>query len=436
MENNWEKTILSDKVLINPGRNLSRGTLSVYVSMKNLEIGKRNIYSFEKKDFSGSGTKFKNGDTLLARITPCLENGKTAFVDFLKCNEIAHGSTEFIVLSNINNVSDNLFIYYLARSPEFRSYAISNMEGSSGRQRVPTEPLKKYELNFPPLSEQKAIARILGSLDDKIELNRQMNETLEAMAKAIFKSWFVDFDPVRAKAEGRPSGLPPHIDSLFPSSFVDSDIGPIPSGWDQTPVFNIAKYINGAAFKNEDFSEQCNGKPVIKIAELKNGITPQTKFSQKELDPKYKIDNGDILLSWSGSPDTSIDTFVWTLGPAWLNQHIFKVAANRATDRYYLFYLLKYLKPVFIEIARDKQTTGLGHFTERDLKALKICYPPEKIILEFNNSASLIFNYIFQLKLENHTLSTIRDALLPKLISGEIRVPDAEQFIKEREDIK
>jgi len=324
------------------------------------------------------------------------------------------------IVVNRNHCSK--FVYY---NLSLRQNEIRGMASGSAVPILNKNEFAKIPISLPSLIEQRAIAQVLGSLDDMIELNRQMNETLEAMARAIFKSWFVDFDPVRAKAEGRDTGLPPDIANLFPDSFEESELGLIPRGWEQIAVFNIAKFVNGAAFKNDDFSESSKGRPIIKIAELKNGITPQTKFTSKELGPKYKIDSGEILFSWSGSPDTSIDIFVWTLGPAWLNQHIFRVTENRSSDRYFIYNLLKYLKPVFIEIARDKQTTGLGHITEKDLKALKICLPPEEVIMAFNNSASTIFEQFYQSILESQTLSKLRDLLLPKLISGEIRVPEA-----------
>jgi len=174
--------------------------------MDKLPTNAQSIEGYETRIFKGSGSKFANGDTLLARITPCLENGKTAYVQELPDDETAHGSTEFIVISGVEGVSDNLFAYYVARTPRFRTYAIGHMEGTSGRQRVPATSIRNYQLPLPPLSEQKRIAAVLGALDDKIELNRKMNKTLEEMAQAIFKSWFIDFDWVR---QNQPSPLAP-----------------------------------------------------------------------------------------------------------------------------------------------------------------------------------------------------------------------------------
>ena len=171
--------------------------------------------------------------------------------------------------------------------------------------------------------------------------------------------------------------------------------------------------------------------PVVKIAELKNGVTGQTKFTKTELDDKYRIGDGEMLLSWSGNPDTSIGAFVWCGGPAWLNQHIFRVLPHQGIEKHFVFYLLKYLRPVFAEIARDKQTTGLGHFTARDMKRLMVVYPPESILTIFNDSVGPMFDRWYGNLFESNTIASLRDALLPKLISGELRVPDAEKFVEE-----
>jgi len=204
------------------------------------------------------------------------------------------------------------------------------------KQRKRLAPLNIHKRQFEVSGETVE----LGTLDDKIELNRRMNETLEAMARALFKSWFVDFDPVRAKAEGRDPGLPKPIADLFPDRFEGSELGEIPAGWEVQSLYDCAAYINGSAFRNDDFSQERVGLPVIKIGELKDGITSQTKFTEANLDSKYRIMSGDILFSWSGSPDTSIDTFVWTGGDGWLNQHIFKVKFYRPQEKVFIYFLL------------------------------------------------------------------------------------------------
>ncbi len=159
------------------------------------------------------------------------------------------------------------------------------------------------------------------------------------------------------------------------TKFKDTDIGYIPEGWEVLPIYNLARWINGLAFKNIHFSEI--GRPVIKINELKYGITDQTQFTEDVFDDAYSLKTGDLLFSWSGSPDTSIDAFWYGLQDGWLNQHIFKIISNKKVRSDFLFYIFKANKQKFIEIARDKQTTGLGHVTIADLKRFYVALPPE-----------------------------------------------------------
>ncbi|MHB9146304.1 MAG: restriction endonuclease subunit S [Symbiobacteriia bacterium] len=153
---------------------------------------------------------------------------------------------------------------------------------------------------------------------------------------------------------------------------------PFPTGWTRIPLYSLAKWTNGMAFRDFDFSSF--GKPVIKIAEIKNGITPQTKFTNGEYDRDFLVTEGDMLFSWSGQPETSIDVFWWRGPDGWLNQHIFKVLPNvDACFPDFLYYLLKYLNPNFVRIASNKQTTGLGHITRKDLEAIEVALPPRRI---------------------------------------------------------
>lgn len=146
-----------------------------------------------------------------------------------------------------------------------------------------------------------------------------------------------------------------------------------PERWSRTALYGLARWHNGLAFRNIDFTP--TGDPVIKIAEIKNGITAQTKFTSAYYDKRFRVLRGDLLFSWSGQPDSSIDAFWWRRPEGWLNQHIFKVEPNDGVDRVFFFYLLRYLKPLFVEIARNKQTTGLGHVTRRDLEAMQVGLP-------------------------------------------------------------
>jgi type I restriction enzyme, S subunit len=160
-------------------------------------------------------------------------------------------------------------------------------------------------------------------------------------------------------------------------------------------------------------------------------ISAQTKFSMRLLDPKQWIETGELLYSWSGSPDTSLDAFLWTKGRGLLNQHIFKVVTPTISEKRFVYYLLKFLRSTLVEIARNKQTTGLGHVTVADMKRLHVCSPPLAVLAAFNHQVAPLFDRAFKSTLESQTLAALRDSLLPKLISGELRLRDAGRFNSE-----
>ena len=323
------------------------------------------------------------------------------------------------------------FLRWLVRGPAWWEQVQKFLNVGAVFDSLRCGDVPNFELPIPPLAEQRAIANILGTLDDKIELNRQTNETIEAMARALFKSWFVDFDPVRVKAAGRqPSGMDAQTAKLFPSEFEESELGEIPKGWSALPLYDLATYVNGAAYKAFQPNSDRRGLPIIKIAELKAGITSQTKFSEVAMPEKYRLRTGGILFSWSGNPDTSIDTFVWAHGPAWLNQHIFRVEPRSAEQRSFVLATLKYLRPVFAQIARNKQTTGLGHVTAGDMQRLLVVKPDARVLAAWNREAAPLFGAVFHNAQEALTLSRLRDTLLPALLSGELPVGGAERVLE------
>ncbi|PPD15238.1 MAG: type I restriction endonuclease subunit S [Methylobacterium sp.] len=313
------------------------------------------------------------------------------------------------------------YLYYWLTGPEF----YSQYKGVSGQtdmaEYVSLGDQRAMSITLPDIERQRSIATLLGSLDDKIELNRRMAATLEEMARALFKSWFVDFDPVRAKAEGRDPGLPAATAALFPDRFGDDGL---PVEWSEKSLLDQATWVNGAAYKDMHFSDAPDALPVVKIAELKNGLSEGTKWTNTDLGDRYRIRDGEMLFSWSGSPDTSIDTFLWVHGDAWLNQHVFVVRPNGEASEAHLFAMLKFLKPTLIEIARDKQTTGLGHVTRQDMIRLKVCVAQPNVRAAFDNIAEPLFDRLKLVLRENARLAVTRDTLLPKLISGELRIKD------------
>jgi type I restriction enzyme S subunit len=320
------------------------------------------------------------------------------------------------------------YIYWLLRTPAYRDYCRGCATGTTALG------LSREDfLDFPvpsPTPADEVLIELLEGVEKRITLLRETNATLEAIAQALFKSWFVDFDPVHAKAEGRqPEGMDAATAALFPNSFEESELGLVPKGWMTRPIYDMATYINGAAYKAFEPNAERRGLPIIKIAELKAGISAQTAFSDVAMPDKYLIETGDILFSWSGNPDTSIDTFVWQHAPALLNQHIFRVLPHDAVERSFVLQMLRNLKPVFAELARNKQTTGLGHVTVADLKRLHVVHPPQSVIEQFNILAVPIHQKIFGNEQQAKTLTQLRDTLLPRLISGKLRLPEVDAYI-------
>lgn len=240
MRSEWTGRKLSDIAEFNPRESLPKGTVAKKIAMDKLQPFCRDIPSYEVETYTG-GTKFRNGDTIMARITPCLENGKTAKVDVLDSGEIGFGSTEYIVFRAKENVDED-YLYYLVCSDEVREPAIKSMVGSSGRQRVQTDVLQNLNIVVPSFDIQKKIGALLCNIDDKIALNNQINNNLEQQMSALYKSWFVDYTP---------------FDGIKPETWIESDI------------YSISNIIYGAPFKSKLFNTEKIGKPIIRIRDLK-----------------------------------------------------------------------------------------------------------------------------------------------------------------------
>lgn len=277
---------------------------------------------------------------------------------------------------------------------------------------------------LPDQKERQGIAHILGTLDDKIELNRRMNETLEAIAQAIFKSWFVDFDPVRAKASGEPSEsichrlrLTPEILALFPDRLVDSELGEIPEGWAVKPLDGIASYLNGLALQKYPPESEGEWLPVIKIAQLKSGSTVGADRASHRLNPEYIVDDGDVLFSWSGS----LEVDVWCSGRGALNQHLFKVT-SKSYPKWFFFHWTREHLAHFRAIAAGKAVT-MGHIQRKHLTEALCVVPSGALLQAADHTVAPIFQAVVENRRQERTLAATRDILLPKLLSGELRVP-------------
>ena len=396
-------TKMTDIIEFNPRESIAKKQVCKKVPMEYLQPFTRQISGYEEAPYAG-GTKFRNNDTIMARITPCLENGKTAFVKGFAENEVIFGSTEYIVMRAIPGSSDPTFIYYLATSPSFREVAIKSMVGSSGRQRVQQDVLENLELVLPDYDTQVRVGKVLASFDDKIELNAQINHNLEEQAKAIFKSWFVDFS------------------ALEEQEFFDSNGVTVPAGWEVSCLTNIADYLNGLAMQKYRPDEGDVGYPVLKIKELRQGMCDRDseRCSTISVKPEYIVHDGDVIFSWSGS--LLVD--FWCGGDCGLNQHLFKVTSS-TFDKWFYYSWTQYHLHEFIAIAADKATT-MGHIKRENLQAATVLIPPQHVYNEIGKLLGPIYESIIRNRVEAKKLAQLRDALLPKLMSGEIDVSEVE----------
>jgi type I restriction enzyme, S subunit len=356
---------------------------------------------------------------ILPKNTVCLS--RTASVGYVVVMGRPMATSQDFVNWVCSDALDHQFLKYvlLAERAAFLRFA-----SGTTHQTIYFPEVKAFHICLPPLEEQQAIAHILGTLDDKIELNRRMSETLEAMARTLFKSWFIDFDPVRAKAEGRDLGLPKHLADLFPARLVESELGEIPEGWEVKSLDEIAHFLNGLALQKYPPVE---GRylPVIKIAQLRAGNTSGADRASAELKAEYIVQDGDVLFSWSGS----LECVLWSGGQGALNQHLFKVTS--ADYPPWLCYLgIHAHLENFRHIAAGKATT-MGHIQRHHLSEALLALPPRPILMLIDTHLSPLIESLWRRQSESRTLATIRDSLLSRLVSGEMRVQDADQLIDE-----
>ena len=275
----------------------------------------------------------------------------------------------------------------------------------------------KFELHIPPLPEQRAIAHILGTLDDKIELNRRMNETLEATARALFKSWFVDFDPVRAKAAGRPTGLPKDIDALFPSAFEQSELGEIPKGW-------RVECLGGHALNFDSKRVPVSSR---ERAQRKGPYPYYGAGGSMDSVNNYLFDGIYLLLGEDGSvvdgSGLGISQYVW--GKCWVNNHAHVLQGKGAvsTEQLYLYFHFESVRPFVTGAVQPKLSQGR-------MNTMPFVFAGQDICRVFYRLIEPLFARLRACADESRTLAALRDALLPKLISGELRVKDSCQTLR------
>jgi len=422
LSDGWRTMRFTDAVTVNPSVSLEKGKVYPFVEMAAVDPGARSVRESERRAFKSGGARFAPGDTLMARITPCLENGKIARFRPSDETSIGFGSTEFIVIRGREDVTTDDFAYYLTKWPEFRQFAIGQMTGSSGRQRVPADSLAGFEAAIPPLSAQQRIADVLGKLDDKIELNRRMNRTLEKMAAAIFKSFFLDFAPVHAKAEGRDPNLPAEIADLFPDTFEDSDLGPIPKRWTCSTIGDEFNLTMGQSPPGETYNESREGVPFfqgrrdfgLRYPTNRVYCTAPTRCAAK----------GDTLMSVRapvGDVNMALERCSIGRGVA--------AARHKSTSVSYTYYAFRSLKERFD--VYNGEGTVFGSISQKDLRAIPWLAPDSRVVSRFHELVNPIDQRIELNELQNRRLAGLRDTLLPKLLSGEIEIPVAESVAEE-----
>ena len=293
-----------------------------------------------------------------------------------------------------------LVYYFHTREGQYKILANASQVGVPALARA-TSTFRLIDIKLPSLKDQRRIASILSSLDRKIELNNKINADLEEMAQAIFKNWFVDFEPFK---DGK---------------FVDSELGMIPEGWKVGRLTEIASYMNGLAMQKFPPENNEDSLPVLKIKELGQGFcgTDSDRCSCNIKD-ECKVHNGDVIFSWSGT--LLVD--VWCGGDCGLNQHLFKVT-SKEYPKWFYYYWTKHHLQEFIHIAKDKAVT-MGHIKRGHLEEAMVAIPDNDSMEKAHELFEPILSKMISLRLESSRLSLLRDTLLPRLMSGELEVPE------------
>ena len=382
--------------IVQPGASVPHGIPVIKVN--NIISGLRNIRDLDttsiENDKKYSRTKLKGGELIVSVVGTI---GRTAIVpmNFAGCNLV-----RATALIDIPDVQMSKWVKYYIDSPKGQNYIRENLNTTV----QPTLNVKSLvEMPVPVYSTQymqKAI-EILGDLDDKIELNRRINDNLEQQAQALFKSWFVDFEPFK---EGE---------------FVESELGMIPKGWRVMSLTNIANYTNGLAMQKFRPNNKDKGLPVLKIKELGQGsFDSSCDRCSSLIEEQFKVNNGDIIFSWSGT--LLVD--IWCGGICGLNQHLFKVTSKEFPKWFYYMWTKEHLRN-FIHIANDKAVT-MGHIKRGHLEEAKVLVPVSEEFYKMTRIIQPIIEVIIEKKIENLKLSIVRDTLLPRLMSGELKVND------------
>lgn len=344
------------------------------------------------------------------------------------------------------DVLDARFLRYVLVAPAMQAHLLALASAGATRNALTKSMIESLTIKAPPISEQRAIAHILGTLDDKIELNRKQNETLEAMARALFKAWFVDFEPVRAKMEGRWQrgqslpGLPAHLYDLFPDRLVESELGEIPEGWEVSELGGFVETIKGRSYKSEELTESTTALVTLKSFARGGGYrTDGLKPFTGKHKPEQIIEPGEVVVACTdvtqaaelvGRAAIVRKSRKYQTLVASLDTMIVRPRSDRIT-RSFLYHLGRSDAFVAHTYSHTTGTTVL-HLGKDAIPTYRFALPPRDLVHQFDVIASNALSRIDTLEEESERLTTLRDVLLPKLISGELRIADAEAFLKGR----
>ena len=393
MKSEWTKKKLSDIADFNPRETIKKGAIAKKIPMDVLRPFYRDIPYYVEECFSG-GTKFRNGDTIMARITPCLENGKTAQVSILNDGEVGFGSTEYIVFRAKEGIADKDYLYYLVCSPEVREPAIKSMVGSSGRQRVQTDVVKNLEIDVPSLVEQEKIGSFLKTFDDKIALNDRINKNLEQQAQALFKSWFLDYEPWD---------------------------GSVPDSWNHGKLGDFAEIKRGGSPRPIQEYLSDSGLRWLKISDVTSLQTPfvidiKDHIIEAGLRKTVFLKAGSLVLSNSATPGVpkilDVDSCIhdgWLYFP------------ESKFSKEYLYLYVKYIRQQLVNLSNGSVFNNLKTDI---LKKYPTILPDKETLRRFDDIVIPMFLQMQNLTRESHKLADMRDALLPKLMSGELDISD------------
>ncbi len=409
--NAWKEYYLSEFLELNPKVETLNTRDYSFVEMPDLEPGRKYVFPSRKRKPNGL-TKFQNGDTLFAKITPCLENGKICQVHGLEDN-IGVGSTEFFVFRGKENVSDNDFVHYLLKWYPVKKYAEKNMSGSAGHQRVPIDCLHKLKLLLPPYDENKKIGYLLSGLDTKIDNLYQQNQTLEKIVQTLFKQWFIDFNFPNENGK-------PYKDNG--GEMIGSELGEIPKDWQVEQLGKALEVKRGGSPRPIKDYISDSGYKWLKISDATASRSPFI-FKIKEhiriegLNKTTLISAGSLVLSNSATP--GIPKFLGVdscIHDGWL--HFPK------TSIFSYQYLYLFFKHIRKPLLQQGNGSVFKNLKTDILKSWDMVVPGTETMVNFDELISTIFEKIRKNTIQIQTLSKTRDTLLPKFMSGQVRIKD------------